>query len=222
MAVARYLVWLGPVVGLAVCAWHNQVLQPWTLDDAYISFRYAESFARGDGLVYNPGERVEGYTTFLWVFLLGVGNALGAETRTLAKVLGVLFATATLGLLAFAHRVVPALDARAGAVAAALVGSCGIFSAWVMPGMEVPLVALLITGTGLAFAAGIERGHGWVGGVVGALAMMARPDSIVWVGVMSGWAAWMAWRRRARTASRPACRGGRRRWRPSRPPRGCR
>ena len=41
----------------------------WTLDDAFISFRYAEHFADGLGLVYNPGER-GGYSTFLWVLLL--------------------------------------------------------------------------------------------------------------------------------------------------------
>ncbi len=31
-----------------------------TIDDAYISFRYAENLANGNGLVYNVGERVEG------------------------------------------------------------------------------------------------------------------------------------------------------------------
>ncbi len=41
-----------------------------TQDDAYISFRYAANYLRGAGLVYNHGERVEGYTNFLWVMLL--------------------------------------------------------------------------------------------------------------------------------------------------------
>ena len=36
-------------------------------DDAYTSFRYAKNFAEGNGLVYNIGERVEGYTSFLFV-----------------------------------------------------------------------------------------------------------------------------------------------------------
>ncbi len=39
-------------------------------DDAYTSFRYAKNFAEGDGLVFNKGERVEGYTNFLWVIIL--------------------------------------------------------------------------------------------------------------------------------------------------------
>lgn len=38
----------------------------WTADDAFISFRYARNAARGEGLVFNTGEYVEGFTNFLW------------------------------------------------------------------------------------------------------------------------------------------------------------
>jgi hypothetical protein len=34
------------------------------VDDAYISLRYAENWATGRGLSFNPGERVEGTRTF--------------------------------------------------------------------------------------------------------------------------------------------------------------
>jgi len=40
-------------------------------DDAGISFRYAAHLFDGKGLVYNPGERVEGYSNFGYVVLLG-------------------------------------------------------------------------------------------------------------------------------------------------------
>src|SRR3990172_11426286 len=36
-------------------------------DDAMISMRYAWNLAHGNGLVWNPGERVEGFTNPLWV-----------------------------------------------------------------------------------------------------------------------------------------------------------
>ena len=39
-------------------------------DDAFISFRYARNLLEGHGLVFNPGERVEGYTNLLWVLEL--------------------------------------------------------------------------------------------------------------------------------------------------------
>ena len=41
-------------------------------DDAFISFRYAENFAQGNGLVYNVGERVEGFTNLSWTVLFGL------------------------------------------------------------------------------------------------------------------------------------------------------
>ncbi|AOP35998.1 hypothetical protein A0128_08580 [Leptospira tipperaryensis] len=42
----------------------------WISDDAFISLRYAKNLAEGKGLVFNEGERVEGYTNFLWTLLL--------------------------------------------------------------------------------------------------------------------------------------------------------
>ena len=45
-------------------------------DDCYISFRYALNFYKGYGLVWNPGERVEGYTNFLWVIIMAFGMVL--------------------------------------------------------------------------------------------------------------------------------------------------
>ena len=48
-------------------------------DDAFISFRYARNLAEGHGLVWNPGEAVEGYTNFLWVVLMAAGIGAGAE-----------------------------------------------------------------------------------------------------------------------------------------------
>jgi arabinofuranosyltransferase len=39
------------------------------VDDAYISFRYGKNMMNGYGLVYNPGEYMEGYTNFLWTMV---------------------------------------------------------------------------------------------------------------------------------------------------------
>ena len=49
----------------------------WIGDDAFISLRYSDMFARGEGLVFNSGEWVEGYTNFLWTLLLGLLGKLG-------------------------------------------------------------------------------------------------------------------------------------------------
>lgn len=47
------------------------------IDDAYISLRYSQHLVDGESLVFNAGERVEGYTNFLWVLLGAVPLALG-------------------------------------------------------------------------------------------------------------------------------------------------
>src|SRR5262249_6892870 len=51
----------------------------WVTDDAYISFRYADHLVRGFGLVFNPGERVEGYSNFLWTLWCALGLRLGFD-----------------------------------------------------------------------------------------------------------------------------------------------
>src|SRR5438132_850716 len=45
-------------------------------DDAYIHFRYAENIARGEGFVYNPGERVLGSGAIPWNLMLAALAAL--------------------------------------------------------------------------------------------------------------------------------------------------
>jgi hypothetical protein len=51
---------------------HSGYLYNFTVDDAYISFRYADNLAQGRGMVFNVGERQEGYSNFLWIILLGI------------------------------------------------------------------------------------------------------------------------------------------------------
>ena len=65
------------LVVLGVGIWTRRLYFDWCLhDDAFISFRYARNLVRGAGLVMNPGERVEGYTNFLWTLLAAPPIAL--------------------------------------------------------------------------------------------------------------------------------------------------
>src|SRR3990172_13278728 len=51
---------------------------PRTIDDAYITFRYARNLLAGQGLVFNPGERVLGTTTPVYTLLMaGLGLVSG-------------------------------------------------------------------------------------------------------------------------------------------------
>lgn len=51
-------------------------LTGYTADDAFITFRYAEQIALGNGFVYNIGERVLGTTTPLFTLLLSIFSLL--------------------------------------------------------------------------------------------------------------------------------------------------
>jgi hypothetical protein len=64
----------------------------YSIDDAFITFRYAENFANGLGLVFNPGDKpVEGYSNFLWLLILSLLYKIGLPVYISAKVLGVIF-----------------------------------------------------------------------------------------------------------------------------------
>ena len=61
-------------------------------DDAMISMCYAQNWAQGEGLVWNAGERVEGYTNFGWTAILALCHLLGfspAYTCLLVQILGI-------------------------------------------------------------------------------------------------------------------------------------
>src|SRR5687767_9783689 len=74
-------------------AWANR----WVQDDAYISFRYAQNLIEGHGLVWNVvGERVEGYSNFLWTLLIAAFMRFGVHPASAAVGLGLTFFVGTL------------------------------------------------------------------------------------------------------------------------------
>ena len=73
---ARWLPWaLLAVAAVGLCV--HAVAYDFICDDAYIAFRYSWNFAYHNDLSFNLGERVEGYTNFLWVVLLGLLLKIG-------------------------------------------------------------------------------------------------------------------------------------------------
>jgi hypothetical protein len=117
--------------------------QMWGNDDAYISYRYARNLARGHGLVFNPGERVEGYSNILYVLLVtpvffvsdgGAVYGYAIFLNTLA-IIGAFFIFYTL--------VRKRLGEAGAAVAGMLFVLCPPVWAGVASGMETSLVLLL-------------------------------------------------------------------------------
>lgn len=144
----------------------------WISDDAFISFRYADNLLRGHGLVFNPGERVEGYTNFLWTMLMAAGLAVGVEPTWTATLLGL---GSLLALPLLTERVVARLRPdQAGPVpfAALAVGASYLLASYGTSGLETMFATALVI-----FA--LERamaGSAWAAGTAGVLATLAHPD----------------------------------------------
>jgi hypothetical protein len=156
------------------------------VDDAYISFRYARNLADGHGIVYNPGERVEGYTNFLWVLLLELGMKLRQSPEMVARVLGMLAGATTIVVVAR----LAARTRTSGAafwIAPALVAVHPANAVWAGGGLEGPLFACLLTG-GVGWAAvSAEAGslHP-ASAVLLALAALTRPEGALVAVVVAG------------------------------------
>jgi hypothetical protein len=176
-------------LGIVLYGAHNLRFQPWTLDDAYITFRYAENMAAGLGPVYNPGEHVEGYTTFLWMGMLSAASAMGLNLVWAAKVYGILASMLTLLLVSLSDRIVPGLPRKVAFYGGLMVATSPILTRWSMSGMEVPLVTLLITAGLLVHLRDRALPAASLGLCVGAgllcaLAAMSRPDAGLLFGVL--------------------------------------
>ncbi len=160
-------------------------------DDAYISFVYARNLAEHGELSFNLGQPVEGYTSFLWTFVLGLGMLARIPPEWSSRVLGTACGLATLYVtFRIAER---ALGRRSpwAAVPALLLACSSGFACWTSGGLETQLFTLLVAAALDAMIAAaseptaLRRIGVWL-----ALASMTRPEGplvaavlgAVWVG----------------------------------------
>jgi arabinofuranosyltransferase len=154
-------------------------------DDAYISFRYARNLALSGELVFNLGERVEGYTNFLWTVLLAIGIKLGLGPVMLSRFLGVAFAIGTLAVVVrMSLRLAGEGRSRWHLVAPLVLASMGAFACWCAGGLETQLFTFLVT-LGFDLVLGeVTVGKGWRSAVAFAFAAMTRPEGVLLFGLV--------------------------------------
>ncbi len=164
---------------------HARVYFDYTSDDAYISFRYARNLADGVGLVWNPGEHVEGYSNFLWVMILAGAHKLGADIVVSGRWLGFAFAVAAgLGTYALSRDLLDGAPGRlAGVAAAMLLAACGTWALWSTAGLENSLMGMLVLAGVLLHIREQDGASLPASGVVWAAVAMTRPDGLVFFGV---------------------------------------
>ncbi len=117
------------------------------VDDAYISFRYSQHFADGDGIVWNAGERVEGYTNFLWVLILAATERAGIGIVTPSRWIGLASTFGTLLVMwLMARRLAPESPRNGDLVfagAAIVFGALPATGYWATAGLEEPSFTFL-------------------------------------------------------------------------------
>lgn len=194
---AHYLVWCWP--------------QPWFIEDAAISFSYARNLVDGEGLVTYPGgERVEGYSNALWMFLMAAWQLIGVTPWISAKVMGFVFGALTLPLSwLIARRALPEDDAgvppHATLLAPLLLAASTQFVVWNDSGLENSLFNFLLALSVWRLCVEIQddRRAPWSALAFFALSM-TRPDGIAYVALglvartlgtlrRRQWAAWPLW-----------------------------
>jgi arabinofuranosyltransferase len=162
---------------LLAIAWWHRFLQ----DDAFILFRYAANWAAGHGPVYNPGERVEGYSGFLFMALIAAGVRAGLDPGVVAQTIGLI---AALGSMTGAFVLARGLGASRplALLAMILLGANDSFSAWATGGLETSLQTGLVTwclalAVGELAAAAPRASRLLIVSALAGLALLTRLDS---------------------------------------------
>jgi arabinofuranosyltransferase len=118
------------------------------LDDVQmVGMRYGRNLAEGLGLVWNRGERVEGFTDPAWVLIMAAVHAAGADDATAAlfvKAIAWMLACAVLALAVRLRRRLAGPDAWADAAVLLMLAMNADVVFWAANGFETPLLTALL------------------------------------------------------------------------------
>lgn len=176
--------YLAPLLLLVLARVCAGLALPIASEDAYITFRYARHLANGFGLVYNPGERVFGFSSPAWTLWTAVGCLAAQDPVFWARATSLLADALT--LLLIGHMIEREADGP-GARARAAAWCFGFFFAvWpyfsvvAVSGMECSAMLTLI-----ALAAVMaRRGSPATGPLLGLLALW-RPEGVACAAVIA-------------------------------------
>ncbi len=150
-------------------------------DDAMISMRYAYNLVHGNGLVWNAGERVEGFTNPLWVGFMALFHLLPIALTKMSLAIQISGAVFLGANLYFVRRIVEHFtdDLPSMLAAVAFTAFYAPLLSWGLLGMEVSILALILTMTvWLILRIGLEHFTPWTY-ILLAVATLVRFDMAV-------------------------------------------
>lgn len=146
------------------------------IDDAFIAYRYAANLAHGDGLSFNVGEHVEGFSSLAWVLLVAVGVRFGLDAPFVSHVLALASGAAALVVTdAYARATLPERYRLVAGVAPWILLSSTSFGVWATSGLETPLFVAVAT---LALYFDLKA-RPTAAAVASVLATLVRPDGVL-------------------------------------------
>jgi hypothetical protein len=177
-ALVRLRRFLQPVPLLFILAVAARVIPgPRTVDDAYITFRYAQNLLSGHGLVYNPGEAVLGTTTPVYALLMvGLGLVTGGSQAPF-PILSLIVNALADGLTCwFLFKLGEALGHRRVGLAAAVVWAIAPWSVtFAIGGMETSVFVMLLMATFYFHS----NDKPVAAAVMASLSILTRPDALI-------------------------------------------
>ena len=197
---------------VARAVYYSRLLGGNISDDAMTSMQYAKNLALGQGLVFNVGERVEGYTNFLWVLvmtpLFALSRAFDVPFVPMVNYLNVAMAAAVTALVYWLGSRIWGRGHLATWVAVFLLVVDSAFLCWAVLGLEVQMLALWMLLALIAVRSGARRRALWAGLALLA-AHLTRPDAALFCVCILGnelLEAVLAWKRGDRRAATQAFR----------------
>jgi hypothetical protein len=168
--------WMGLLIALALAARATWLLYTrYTLDDAFITFRYARQITLGNGFVYNLGEKLDGTTSPLYALLLAAWAKIVPNIVLGSKLLDLAFALAAIFFVWQTLKLLGRSQAeQIGAIL--LLGLSSKLWSMETEGMELPLVLFLMAASWYAV---VRRRFTWAGLLLGLL-IWTRVDLFLW------------------------------------------
>lgn len=153
-----------------------------TLEDALITYRYAENLSTGNGFVFNLHQPVLGTSTpLLTLFLAALGLVFGAQAIPMISTIAMTCFGVLAGLLVY--RILARLDypVMPRILSIPLFFGSTLVMVTSVGGMETPLVLFLMAASALA----LLRRQPVACILLSALLLLTRPDGIIWTGLMA-------------------------------------